>query len=188
MPVILGRLLVGPARKVNNKILYASGRMLAADWQSTLAAAVGVVGIAIGWWWADAVAAGVIAAGIIGDGLRNTKHASMALVDRMPTKVGKGETVDILSQVEHLVEQSDWAGDAEVRLREYGQVYFGEVVVDVGDKPVDADKLQELYERIVDLDWRLQEVLIVPVESMTGQVRAQVNATPQDERSRRNSG
>ncbi|WP_116045951.1 cation transporter [Amycolatopsis palatopharyngis] len=174
-PVVIGRMMLRPARMVNNKILFASGRMLAADWQSTLAAAIGLAGIAVGWWWADAVAAGAIAIGIMGDGVRNTKRAALALVDRMPAKVGTGTTVELVEQVERLVERVDWTGDAEVRLREYGQVYFGEVVVNVGDKAVDANRLEDLYEQITGLDWRLQEVLVVPVRQMAGQVRAQVS-------------
>lgn len=152
VPVVLGRLLVDPARTVNNKILLASARMLAADWQSAVAAAVGLLGIAVGWWWADGAAAAVIALGIIADGVRNTKQAAAALIDRMPTRVGSEEIVRVVGEIERIVERCHWAGDAEVRLREHGQVYFGEVIVDVGDGPVDVTQLGDLHERIMRLD------------------------------------
>ncbi len=171
IPIVLGRMMRGPARRINNNILHATGRMLSADWQSTAAAFVGVLGVAIGLWWADAGAAALIAFGVIVDGVRNTRQAAAELVDRMPTRLGSNETVGVVTDIERLVERCGWIDDAEVRLREHGQVYFGEVIAEVGDRRVDPRLLRELNEEVTDLDWRLQEVLIVPVMSVDGNVR-----------------
>lgn len=170
-PMILGRKLLGPAQRANNKVLYQSARMLAADWQTTAAAAVGVVGIAFGLWWLDSVAAVVIALSVVRDGVRNTRRTGGALMDRTPTEVGSGEVLDLVHRLERLAERSGWVVDAEVRLREVGQVYFGEVLVTVRDDEVSMGRIDELGGQVRGVDWRLQEVLVVPVRGRGGDVR-----------------
>jgi hypothetical protein len=56
--------------------------------------------------------------------------------------------------------------DAEVRLREEGHVFVGEAFV----VPVDDQDLLERIERanqhLLDLDWRLHELVITPVREI----------------------
>lgn len=69
--MFLGRAKLPLSRELYNKILYADADMNKADW-STAAAILGVIGIGLGFWWADLVAAGVIALDILKDGVTNT--------------------------------------------------------------------------------------------------------------------
>lgn len=56
-PVILGRIKRRLAEQLHDKVLRADADMNRADWLTGLATAAGVVGIGMGWWWADAAAA-----------------------------------------------------------------------------------------------------------------------------------
>lgn len=62
-----------------------------ADWLTAAAAIVGVTGIGLGIWWADAAAAAFISFDILRDGLRNTWTAVKDLVDQVPRTVGTME-------------------------------------------------------------------------------------------------
>jgi hypothetical protein len=60
----------------------------------------------------------------------------------------------------------DWVKDAEVRLREEGHVFVGEAFV----VPVDNEDLVGRMERanhhLLELDWRLHELVIAPVREI----------------------
>ena len=162
LPFLIGRKMLRPARATNNKVLFETSRMLVADWQTSLAAAIGIIGIAFGVWWLDSAAAIFIALSIVLDGVRNTRRTGGALMDRMPTKIGSDEIIDLVGSIEEVAEATDWVRDVEVRLREEGAVYSGDVLV-AAPREVDTEQLDGLGTRIRELDWRLREVLVVPV-------------------------
>jgi cation diffusion facilitator family transporter len=168
VPLLLGRAMLKPARPLNNKVLYDAARTLSADWQSTLAAMGGILGVAVGLWWLDVAAAAGIALSIIRDGVRNTRRTGGAMMDRMPTKVGSSDLIDLVRRIEEVAEQASWTGDCEVRLREVGDLYVGEVLVEARNNRVDIEQIDQLTSRIHDLDWTLQEVLVVTVRPTTG--------------------
>jgi hypothetical protein len=57
----------------------------------------------------------------------------------------------------------DWVKDAEVRLREHGHVFVGEAfVVPVDDEDL-VGRVERANERLLELDWRLHELVIAPV-------------------------
>ncbi len=60
-PVILGRIKIKIAKELHEKTLHADAMMNKADWMTSGAACVGVIGIGFGFWWLDAVAAIFIA-------------------------------------------------------------------------------------------------------------------------------
>lgn len=59
--IILGRIKQRIARQLHDKVLYADAEMNRADWLTAGAAILGILGIGAGLWWADAVAAAIIA-------------------------------------------------------------------------------------------------------------------------------
>jgi cation diffusion facilitator family transporter len=81
-PVFLGRAKMKLAEKLHDKVLYADADMNKADWMTAVAAVAGVTGIGVGWWWADYAAALVISGSILHDGVRNTRAAVSALMDK----------------------------------------------------------------------------------------------------------
>src|SRR5690606_32692628 len=69
--VLLGRLKLPLAKKIHDKVLFADSQMNKADWMTAAAAMVGVVGVGLGFWWADAAAAACISFSILRDGFTN---------------------------------------------------------------------------------------------------------------------
>ena len=90
-----------------------------ADWITSAAAIVGVLGIGLGLWWADAVAAAVISVDVLRDGISHLRKAMLELMDQRPTEGVGGEIfvvfdrgqTDIPRRAQQLIKQStalDW--------------------------------------------------------------------------------
>lgn len=71
-PIILGWMKLPLAKSLHEKTLHANATMNKDDW---LTAGAAILGIGIGWWWADAVAAGFISLEVLVDGV--TKYPSV---------------------------------------------------------------------------------------------------------------
>lgn len=161
VPPILGRLLKKPATQLHDKVLFAGSDMLKADWLSALAAAIGVLGIAVGWWWADAVAAMAISLSIIRDGVRNLRSVVGGLMDRMPEETTEDQLDPIPQQLQEMLAALDWVEQAEVRLREHGHVFFGEAFIVPKAGEVDLPRrIEQAVDQAYNLDWRVQDLVI----------------------------
>lgn len=165
--VALGRLKVGPARALHDKTLYADAQMNRADWMTALAATVGVLGIAAGLWWADAVAALAISLDVLRDGVRSVAAGVGDLLDRKPETVDHRADLPLDRQIVGALERLPWVRGAEVRLREAGHVFFGEVFV------VPAPDTQDLLARVDEAakvargtDWRIVDVTVEAVKQL----------------------
>ncbi|HYP23708.1 MAG TPA: cation transporter, partial [Actinomycetota bacterium] len=134
-----------------------------ADWLTGMAAATGVLGIAFGRWWADAVAAAVISADILHDGVSNVRNAVADLMDTSPSKVDGSGRDPLPARVANEVAKLPWVERARVRFREEGHVYYGEVFVVPAGGQVDAARLDEATEMVRRLDWRIYDVVVVAV-------------------------
>lgn len=115
-PVILGHKKKKLARTLQDKVLYTDANMNAADWMTGLAGVAGLLGIALGWWWADAVAAGVIGLDVLRDGLRNLRISTATLLDGAPRCL---ESADIHPDVEKI--RSALPEGYDLRARETGR-------------------------------------------------------------------
>jgi cation diffusion facilitator family transporter len=164
--VFLGRAKMPLARDLHNKVLYADADMNKADWLTAGAAMVGVVGIGFGLWWADAAAAALISLDITKDGLKNLRHAVNDLMDQMPTTVAHDDVDPLRARVAAKLNEFAWVEDAEVRLREEGQVYFGEAFVVPSDASDLTEKIEEALGELRDLDRRVHDVAIMPVRDL----------------------
>jgi cation diffusion facilitator family transporter len=161
--VILGRLKQPLARELHDKVLFADAEMNRADWMTGVAAMLGVVGIGLGLWWADAVAASVISIDIVHDGYKNLRVALGDLMDKEPTVVDHSRADPLPKRIEHELRALRWVRDAEVRLREEGHVFIGEAfVVPVDDEDL-VGRLDRANQQLRKLDWRLHELVIAPV-------------------------
>jgi cation diffusion facilitator family transporter len=161
--VLLGRRKEPLAKALHDKVLFADAEMNRADWMTGAAAMLGVIGIGLGLWWADAVAASVISLDITRDGYKNLRIAVGDLMDKAPTVVDASRADPLPQRIKNELLLLDWVKDAEVRLREGGHVFVGEAFV----VPVDDEDLLGRVERanrhLLDLDWRLHELVIAPV-------------------------
>jgi cation diffusion facilitator family transporter len=158
--MVLGRFKLGPARRLHDKSLYADARMNKADWLSGAAAGFGVVGIGLGWWWADAVGAIVISIDIAADGWKNLGAAIADLMDRVPMRVEHDRESEVPEEVLDRVRALPWVERAELRFREHGHVYFGEIWV-AAREPGDAvARTAEVLRVARGADWRVHDLVV----------------------------
>ena len=166
--VYLGHAKVEPARRLHNKVLYADASMNQADWLTGVAALVGVLGVGIGWWWADAVAALVISCDILYDGFKNLKTCIFDLMDRYPQTVDHQRLESLPARIETELKRLDWVQGAHLRMRECGQIFFGEVFIQPTDQRNLMHRIGEAQELIHKLDWRVQDIVVQMVQTLPG--------------------
>src|SRR5690606_20713072 len=85
LPIYFGRVKMRLAEELHDKVLYADADMNKADWMTAVGTIAGVTGIGFGLWWADSVAALLIAASILWDGVKNMGAAISDLMDTAAT-------------------------------------------------------------------------------------------------------
>jgi divalent metal cation (Fe/Co/Zn/Cd) transporter len=161
----------GPAKSklapvLHNKLLYADADMAKADWQTTVASVVGVLGVGAGVWWLDGTAALFISLGIIWDGFRNTKTAIVDLMDQRARTYDSKEPHPLAAEIVAYLRERPWVADAAVRMRDQGQVFHIEAFVVPRKRKVSTRTLTDTAEGVTGLDWKIQDVVIVPSEEL----------------------
>lgn len=164
--VVIGTMVQPLAEGLHDKALFTNSRMNKAEWTTAGAAVAGIIGIGFGFWWADAAAALVIGADVLRDGAANLWAAVKDLADQEPSTVAKHEPDPVVIKVKEAVEAMPWVRQAEVSLREEGQLLTGVIYV----VPKTDEKLVPAIEKAVAdieaLDWRLHEISIMPLRSL----------------------
>jgi cation diffusion facilitator family transporter len=162
--LILGRLKQPLSEQLHDKVLYADARMNRADWMTAAAAMGGVIGIGFGLWWADAVAAIVIASDIVWDGQRYMRESIADLMDERPKTHDEEQPTPLIEEVKEAVAATSWVGEGAVRLREHGHLVAGDVwVVPAAGEEVSTERVERLAAKLHDLDWRLHDLVVSPV-------------------------
>lgn len=161
----------GPAKAklapvLHNKLLFADADMAKADWQTTVASIVGVLGVGAGVWWLDGAAAVFISLGIIWDGARNTRTAIVDLMDQRARTFDSAHPDPLAREIVSYLRSRPWVKDAAVRLRDQGQVFHVEAFVVPRRGKVAVHDITRVAEGIADLDWKVQDVVIVPAETL----------------------
>jgi cation diffusion facilitator family transporter len=169
--VFLGRAKRKLADDLHDKVLYADAEMNRADWMTVSAAIVGIIGIGFGLWWADAVAAIFISVDIVHDGWKNVRAAVHDLMDARPRRHDAREYHPIVERMNEVVNECDWVEEGAVRLREEGHVFTGEIMVvpradALGSAGELLDKLEELADHLLSLEWKVYDIVIVPVKEL----------------------
>ncbi|RWZ59320.1 cation transporter [Labedella populi] len=182
LPIYFGHRKMALAKELHDKVLYADADMNKADWQTAVGSIVGVAGIGIGWWWADAAAAIFIASSIVRDGVKNVRAAVTDLMDSRATTFDDGKPHPLGRRVVDEVRALRWVDDAGVRLRDQGHVFHAEVFVVPRRGKVSLSELEDARDRLIALDWKLQDVVLVPVE----QLPEEVGGSLHDHQSERN--
>jgi cation diffusion facilitator family transporter len=166
-PVLLGRIKMKLAPELHDKVLYANAKMNKADWMTSLGSLVGVAGIGIGWWWADALAALFISLSILTDGITNVRSSILDLADLRATTFDNKKPHPVIEEVEDYLKELDWVAEAGARARDEGHVFHVEcfVVPKAGREP-SVDQLEDARRGCAELDWRLHDVVIIPVPTL----------------------
>lgn len=164
--VVLGRKKLPLASALHDKVLFADAKMNKADWLTASAAMIGVIGISLGLWWADSLAAAVISLDILHDGITNLRAVITDLMDSRPTSVDHKRNDPLPARIATELKALPWVQDASARLREDGHVFFGEAFVVPSDERGLVAKLDEAADEIKKLDWRLHDLVIMPVRGL----------------------
>lgn len=175
--VIIGPFFYGHAKsklapQLHNKVLFADADMAKADWTTTVASIVGVLGVGIGWWWLDGAAAIFISLGIVWDGIKNTRSAVLDLMDQRALTHDDDRRHPLAGEITAYLDALPWVGKSSVRMRDMGQVFHVEAfVVPLRGTfslhhAVRLDELEHAREGIADLDWKVQDVVVIPVETL----------------------
>lgn len=174
--VVIGPVFIyGPAKSklapvLHNKLLFADADMAKADWQTNAASIVGVLGIGVGVWWLDGAAALFISLGIMWDGFRNTKAAVLDLMDQRAQTYDDKDPHPLASQIAQLARSRPWVEDAGVRTRDQGQVFHIETFVIPRRGRAAVGDIEELCRAITLLDWKVQDVVVVPVSVLPDEI------------------
>ena len=165
-PIILGRIKLKLAKELHDKTLFADAEMNKADWETALAAIVGVIGIGVGWWWADAAAAIFISFSIARDGFKTLRTAVSDLMNRRPMSVDDKKVDPLPARVRELLMSYPEVREAAVRMREEGHIYIGEAYVVPNDWELLEGRIEEMVRAARDLHWRIHDLVIMPVITM----------------------
>lgn len=154
VPVILGRLKEPVAKRLYDKVLHTDALMQKADWSTGLAGVAGIMGIAFGLWWADALAALFISFEILRDGFRQIGVATAELVDGTPRQLDSDEIAEDAQALEQFLRE--YFPEAEVRLRETGRYIIAHLE---GVRPPDPmPSLRSFWPGSDDSAWRLEAI------------------------------
>jgi cation diffusion facilitator family transporter len=156
-PVLLARKKLPIAERLQDKVLHTDAMMQKADWMTGLAGCAGILGVGFGFWWADAVAAGVISFSILHDGVGALRSASAELIDGAPRSLGTSEIADDAQALQDALSQR-YPG-AAIRMRETGRFIQMEVS---GVTPPPALELDDLCLGALERRWRLAAVSFTP--------------------------
>ena len=166
VPVVLGWLKLPLAKQLNDKTLFTDAMTQKANWMTGIAGIGGVIGIGLGYWWADAVAAGLISLDILNDGIRALRAASAELVDGAPRALDSDDIAEDASAL-HAVLDARFPG-AEIHLRETGRVISAQIVG--ATPPDDTLDVRDYWPGDPDRAWRLGHISFVPPRSDRGDV------------------
>ena len=167
--IVVGPFFYGPAKlklapKLHNKLLFADADMAKADWTTNAASIVGVLGIGVGLWWLDSAAALFISLGIVWDGIKNTRNALRDLIDQRARSYDDAHPHELVTEVLRRMRRQPWVSRVGVRMRDQGQVFHVEVfVVAKRWRRPTARTLSRATAALEAIDWKLHDVVIVPV-------------------------
>jgi divalent metal cation (Fe/Co/Zn/Cd) transporter len=166
-PVLLGRAKMPLAAALHDRVLHADADMNKADWMTAVGGIVGIAGIGVGLWWADAVAALFISGSILRDGVRNVRTAVTALMDAEAQTVDGTSPHPLLGRIDETLRDEPWVETARSRVRDQGHVFHVEsfVVPHAGRLPT-FEELEHARVAVADLDWKVQDLVLVVVPEL----------------------
>jgi cation diffusion facilitator family transporter len=171
-PFVLGRMKLPLAEQLHDKVLYADADMQKADWMTATGTIAGVLGIGIGLWWADSAAALLISLSIVHDGWTNLRHATTALMDERARTYDDQRAHPLTRQVDEALAGLPWVDGSRSRVRDQGHVFHVEAFVRPVDRAPTLDQLEEAVDVLRDLDWKIHDVVVMPVRDLPDTIPA----------------
>lgn len=157
-PLFIGRRELPLAEALNDKLLHTDALMNKANWLTGTAGLAGVIGLGLGWWWADSVAAAIISVDVLNDGIKALRSSTAELVDGAPRALSSTELSQDAQKVCDRL-QAEFPG-ATVRLRETGRLIRAEV--HGAHPPSECRHPRHYWPGDDDRAWRLAQVSFIP--------------------------
>ena len=137
---------------MQDKVLHTDALMQKADWTTGLAGILGITGVGLGFWWADALAAGFISFEILRDGIGRLRTSTAELIDGMPRELDRNDVAEDARELERALQAK--YPEAEIRMRESGRYIQVQLIgVDAEEQPMKNIPLPER-------PWRLKGISI----------------------------
>lgn len=167
-PMIIGRKELPLAEKLNDKLLHTDALMNKANWLTGAAGLFGIIGLGLGWWWADSVAAAIISVDVLNDGIKALRSATAELVDGAPRALSSAELSDDAQALCRALGRE--FPDATIRLRETGRLIRAEV--HGVHPPKEKRHPRHYWPGKAEQDWRLAQVSFIPPHGEEDAVKA----------------
>lgn len=158
-PMIIGRKELPLAEKLADKLLHTDALMNKANWMTGAAGVAGIIGLGLGWWWADSLAAAFISFDILHDGFKAIRSSTAELVDGTPRALASAEIAEEAEALEAAL-QARYPG-ATVKLRETGRLIRAEIHGCLPGEPFDLDGHWPGKD---ERNWRLAQIAFVPAQ------------------------
>ncbi len=172
-PFVLGRMKLPLSEQLHDKVLFADADMQKADWMTAVGTIVGVLGIGIGWWWADAGAALLISLSIVRDGWTNLRYATTALMDQRARTYDDAEPHPLTRRVDEVLAGLSWVEASRSRVRDQGHVFHVESFVrPAGATAPTLEQLEAAVALLRDMDWKIHDVVVMPVRDLPDTIPA----------------
>jgi divalent metal cation (Fe/Co/Zn/Cd) transporter len=156
-PMIIGRKELPLAKELADKLLHTDALMNKANWMTGAAGVAGIIGLGLGWWWADSVAAAIISFDILHDGLKAMRSSTAELVDGMPRGLASADISEEAEALEKALMEA--YPNATIRLRETGRLIRAEVEGCLPDEPFDVNGH---WPGKTERNWRLAQISFIP--------------------------
>lgn len=163
-PMIIGRKELPLAEDLADKLLHTDALMNKANWMTGAAGIAGIIGLGLGWWWADSLAAAFISFDILHDGMKAIRSSTAELVDGTPRGLSSPAISEEATALLALLQRR--YPRASVRLRETGRLIRAEV--HGCDPPQPYPGTADHWPGKDERRWRLAQISFVPAESGRG--------------------
>jgi cobalt-zinc-cadmium efflux system protein len=157
-PLFIGRKELPLAEILNDKLLHTDALMNKANWLTGAAGLAGIIGLGLGWWWADSVAAAIISVDVLNDGIKALRSSTAELVDGAPRALSSTELSEDAQKVADRLKAE--FPDATIRLRETGRLIRAEV--HDTHPPKECRHPRHYWPDEKDRAWRLAQVSFIP--------------------------
>jgi divalent metal cation (Fe/Co/Zn/Cd) transporter len=155
-PLFLSRAKIPVAILLHDKAFYACADMDRANWMSNGAGAMGLVLVALGFWWADSLAALLISLSILRDGWANVAKSLSDVMDHHPVELQSGRQAPVVVDVHRTLRALPFVAQSKTLMREHGRYLYAEIFIQPNAQMPPAPEASRLVrEAIMPLDWRL---------------------------------
>lgn len=157
-PLFIGRKELPLAERLNDKLLHTDALMNKANWLTGAAGFGGIIGLGMGFWWADSLAAAIISLDILHDGIGALRSSTAELIDGAPRALSDPALGEEAKKLQTELKRK-YPGST-VRLRETGRVIRAEI--DDAWPPQPCPEAGDHWPGDEDRKWRLAHVGFAP--------------------------